>query len=145
MNSKLNSNRKRILMLVFIAVMSLAACGNRNGFQGEIAADETYYDMTFDWLNTSYTYDMFLKQGDSIEVFLEKERGKVSVVIQIGEDDPVYQGNDMAPSSFAVNIKETGNYTVKISGQKAKGHISISRQEGLQCEDGSALIGTLWI
>ena len=32
-----------------------------------------------------------LEQGDSIEIFLEKERGKVFVLIQIGDGEPVYQ------------------------------------------------------
>ena len=124
-------NKIEILCLAMIAVFSVSACGKKEVFKGNIVADDTYYDMTFDWLNTAYTYDMYLEQGDSIEVFLEKERGKVSVLIQTGDEEPVYQGDDRAPSSFVVNIKETGNYTVKISGQKAKGHISFSRQTGL--------------
>ena len=125
-------NKIEILCLAMIAVFSVSACGKKEVFKGNIVADDAYYDMTFDWLNTAYTYDMYLEQGDSIEVFLEKERGKVSVLIQTGDEEPVYQGDDRAPSSFVVNIKETGNYTVKISGQKAKGHISFSRQTGLQ-------------
>ena len=124
-------NKIKILCLAMIAVFSVSACGKKEVFKGNIVADDAYYDMTFDWLNTAYTYDMYLEQGDSIEVFLEKERGKVSVLIQTGDEEPVYQGDDRAPSSFVVNIKETGNYTVKISGQKAKGHISFSRQTGL--------------
>lgn len=124
-------NKIEILCLAMIAVFSVSACGKKEVFKGNIVADDAYYDMTFDWLNTAYTYDMYLEQGDSIEVFLEKERGKVSVLIQTGDEEPVYQGDDRAPSSFVVNIKETGNYTVKISGQKAKGHISFSRQTGL--------------
>lgn len=125
-------NKMKILCFALIAVFSVTACGKKEVFKGNVVADDTYYDMTFDWLNTAYTYDMYLEQGDSIEIFLEKERGKVSVFIQTGDEEPVYQGDDMAPSSFVVNIKETGNYTVKISGQKAKGHISFSRQTGLQ-------------
>ena len=124
-------NKIEILCLAMIAVFSVSACGKKEVFKGNIVADDAYYDMTFDWLNTAYTYDMYLEQGDSIEVFLEKERGKVSVLIQTGDEEPVYQGDDRAPSLFVVNIKETGNYSVKISGQKAKGHISFSRQTGL--------------
>lgn len=125
-------NKIEILCLAMIAVFSVTACGKKEVFKGNIVADDTCYDMTFDWLNTAYTHDMYLEHGDCIEVFLEKERGKVSVLIQTGNEEPVYQGDAMASSSFAVNIKETGNYTVKISGQKAKGHISFSRQTGLQ-------------
>lgn len=88
--------------------------------------------MAFLIIHATYTYDMYLEQGNSVEVFLEKERGNVSAVIQLGAEEPVYQGDDMAASSFAVNIKETGNYTVKITGREAKGHISFSRQTGLQ-------------
>lgn len=122
----------KMLFLVIIVALGLTACSNQDGFAGNIVADDTYYDMTFDWLNTTYTYDMYLEQGDGIEVFLEKERGKVSVLIQCEDEEVVYQGDDMEPSSFAVNIKETGNYTVKITGKEAKGHISFSRQTGLQ-------------
>ena len=125
-------NKIEIMFLVLITVFSLTACGKKEVFQGNIVADDTYYDMTFDWLDTAYTYDIYMEQGDSMDVFLEKERGKVSVVIQMGDEEPVYQGDNMIPSSFAVNIKETGKYTVNISGQKAKGHIKISRQKGLQ-------------
>lgn len=122
----------KMLFLAIIVALGLTACSNQDGFAGNIVADDTYYDMTFDWLNTTYTYDMYLEQGDGIEVFLEKERGKVSVLIQCEDEEVVYQGDDMEPSSFAVNIKETGNYTVKITGKEAKGHISFSRQTGLQ-------------
>lgn len=117
-----------ILLLTMMAFICLTACGKKGAFKGNIVADNTYYDMTFYWLNTAYTYDMYLEQGDSIEVLLEKERGKVSVLIQSKDEEPVYQGDDMEPSSFAVNIKKTGNYTVKITGQEARGHISFSRQ-----------------
>ena len=121
----------KMLFLAIIVALGLTACSNQDGFAGNIVADDTYYDMTFDWLNTTYTYDMYLEQGDGIEVFLEKERGKVSVLIQCKDEEAVYQGDNMEPSSFAVNIKETGNYTVKITGREAKGHISFSRQTGL--------------
>lgn len=127
-----NLNKMEVLFFALIAVFSLTACGKKEAFQGNIAEDDTCYDMTFDWLDTAYTYDIYLETGDSIEVLLEKERGKVSLLIQIGDEEPLYQGDDMEPSTFAVNIKETGNYTVKIIGQKAKGHIRISGQKGLQ-------------
>lgn len=125
-------HKLKLLFLAIIVVLGLTACSKKEGFSGNIAADDTYYDMIFDWLDATYTYDMYLEQGDSVEVFLEKERGNVSAVIQLGDEEPVYQGDDMAASSFAVNIKQTGNYTVKITGREAKGHISFSRQTGLQ-------------
>lgn len=125
-------SKVEILLLTMMAFICLTAYGKKEAFKGNIVADDAYYDMTFDWLNTAYTYDMNLEQGDSIEVFLEKERGKVAVLLQNKDEEPVYQGDDMESSSFAVNIKETGNYTVKITGQEAKGHISFSRQIGLQ-------------
>ena len=125
-------NKIEILCLAMIEVFSVTACGKKEVFKGNIVADNTYYDMTFDWLNAAYTYDMYLEQGECIEVFFEKESGKVSVHIQTGDEEPVYQGDDMVTSSFVVNIKETGNYTLKISGQRAKGHISFSRQTRLK-------------
>lgn len=103
-------NKMKILCFALTAVFSVTACGKKEVFKRNIVADDTYYDMTYDWLNTAYTYDMYLEQGGSIEIFLEKERGKVSVLIQIGDDEPVYQGDDMTPSSFVVNIKKTGNF-----------------------------------
>lgn len=62
-----------ILLLTMMAFICLTACGKKGAFKGNIAAEDTYYDMTFYWLNTVYIYDM-------------------------------------EPSSFAVNIKKTGNY-----------------------------------
>ena len=44
----------RLLFLASIVVLGLTACSKKEGFSGNIAADDTYYDMIFDWLDATY-------------------------------------------------------------------------------------------
>ena len=90
MNSKLSLNRKRILMIVYIAVMLLTACGNRTGFQGEIVADETYYDMTFNCGGIMEPVAVWVRKGGEWAIIHRCKRcGSLSSNRVAADDNPM--------------------------------------------------------
>jgi hypothetical protein len=105
----------------------LVGCSNNATFSGSKTGDADHFDIEFEVLNSSFTHDLELEEGESLEVTATKESGKISLRIQCGESEPVYQGDNMESANFKVNINESGTYTINVSGQKAKGHVIVER------------------
>ncbi len=122
--------KKRLITLctIFIIVILGACTGSQNRqFNGSMTGDEDHYDISFDILNTTYTHELTMKQGESILVHIEKQSGDIKVMIQKDQDDPVYEGNGDISTDFSINILEDGVYTVGVTGNKAKGHVTFNR------------------
>lgn len=124
---------KRYMMMAAIAVMSVvsAACGmDENAvFRGSKTGDENHFDIDFEMLNSAYGHELVMEEGEGIEVSIKKESGEISVLIQQGSHEPVYQGDGVQDGEFVVLISETGTYTVSVTGKKAKGHVVFTRQK----------------
>lgn len=127
------------MMLVVIAVMALLLCAcvaNHNAsFNGSKTGDEDHFEIDFEMLNATYTHELVMKEGESIEVSIEKESGEISVLIQQDSHDPVYKGDDVQDGDFNVVISEAGAYTLSVTGEKAKGHVVFTRQESTEDND----------
>ena len=115
------------LGVILLMAAMLVGCSSGAIFSGSKTGDENHFDIEFEVLNSSFTHDLELKEGESLEVTATKESGKISLRIQCGESDPVYQGDNLESTNFKVNINESGTYTITVSGQKAKGHVVVER------------------
>ena len=123
--------KKRIITLctIFMIVILSACTSSQNKlFNGSKTGDEDHYDISFDILNTTYTHGLTMKQGESILVHIEKQSGDIKVMIQKEQDVPIYEGNGDVATDFSVNILEDGVYTVGVTGNNAKGHVTFSRK-----------------
>lgn len=121
---------KRIIYgfgVVLLMAAMLVGCSNNATFSGSKTGDADHFDIEFEVLNSSFTHDVELEEGESLEVTATKESGKISLRIQCGESDPVYQGDNMESANFKVYINESGTYTITVSGLKAKGHVIVER------------------
>ena len=105
----------------------LVGCDSGATFSGSKTGDENHFDIEFEVLNSSFSHDLELNEGESLEVTATKEAGKISLRIQCGESEPVYQGDNLESTNFKVNINESGTYTITVAGQKAKGHVVVER------------------
>lgn len=119
-----------VALCAILLVFMLASCGSIDSatFSGSKTGDENHYDISFGILNTTYTHDLVMAQGERIRVHVEKESGTITVKIQKGQETPVYEGNGEVATDFSVTIPEDGTYTVSVTGKKAKGHVTFQRQ-----------------
>lgn len=117
-------------LMIVMLMLNLCACGtNENAtFNGSKTANEEHFDIDFDILNTTYTHNLDLKEGDRIAVTVEKESGMISLLIQKEGQDAVYRGEDVEAGAFEVIINEPGTYALSITGEKAQGHVVFTKK-----------------
>ena len=49
--------------------------------------------------------------------------------IQKENETPIYRGNMLESADFKVGVESSGKYTLTVTGQKAKGHVVLTRAE----------------
>ena len=121
--------KKSILRLITVLILGavLCGCGGSSTFSGSKTGDANHFDINFDILNTSYTHDLNLNAGEKLDVTVEKTTGEISLLIQAGEESPVYQGDNMDSANFQVGIEKAGKYTITVTGKRAAGHVNVTR------------------
>lgn len=108
--------------LIWLLVCVLAACGA--SFNGSRTGSDSEFVMEYSIFNTSDAQDLKAVAGDTIHAELVVEGGSLTVQIQKDGDDPVYEGEGIANSyEFDVEITESGTYTVRVTGEHAKGSV----------------------
>ena len=115
---------------VLIVSMLLCACMQGAAFDGSITEDEDHFDMTFEVLNTSYSHELEMKEGEALEVTVDVESGDLSLLIQKDDDKPIYQGNRIESAKFQVGIEAEGTYTITVIGKRVRGHVIVNRVGG---------------
>lgn len=118
-----------ISITVIVVSMLLCACAEEATFSGSKVGDEDHFDIAFEMLNTSYSHELDMKEGEALDVTVEAESGNVSLIIRRGADEPIYRGSNLESTAFQVRIEQEGTYTLTVEGKKARGHVIISRTQ----------------
>ncbi len=121
-----------VLTTVTVLIVStlLCACAQGAAFNGNMTRDKDHFDMTFEILNTSYSHELEMKEGEALEVTVDVESGDLSLLIQKDDDKPIYQGNRIESAKFQVGIEAEGTYTLTVIGKMARGHVIVNRVGG---------------
>ena len=83
--------------------------------------------MHYKVFNKTDLQDLIVEEGDIINAEIIVEGGNLSFKIQKDDEVPVYEGVDVSfYDEFDVDIKESGMYTVTVTGEKAKESVSIT-------------------
>ncbi|MDE5910447.1 MAG: hypothetical protein K2H52_17225 [Lachnospiraceae bacterium] len=114
------------LFWALILTASLTACASR--FDGSRTGNENQLIMEYEILNMTDTQNLELKDGDIVHFDVTSKSGSVAISLQKGEDKPIYEESDIPTSTFQVAIKDSGTYTVSVTGHKAKGSVSITKE-----------------
>ncbi|WP_026527150.1 hypothetical protein [Butyrivibrio sp. VCD2006] len=125
-------NKKRLAGFVagiMLAGIMLCACGKASTFDGSKTGDADQFNLDFETLNTEYSHELEMKEGEKIDVSVERLKGKIAITIQKGDEEPAYRGSDVETSDFQVGIGEEGTYTLTVSGKDAKGHVYLKRKD----------------
>lgn len=124
--------KRYVLTTVTVLIVStlLCTCTQGAAFNGNMTRDKDHFDMTFEILNTSYSHELKMKEGEALEVMADAKSGKLFLLIQKDDDVPIYQGKKIESAKFQVGIETEGTYTLTVTGRKAKGHVVIRRVDG---------------
>lgn len=115
-------------VLILIITVSFTACTTAD-FNGSRKGNDSQLIMDYKVLNTTDSQELELETGDIVDFEVVSRSGKVDILLQKGEEEPVYEGLDIPTSAFQVKIFESGTYTVSVRGKKAKGSVSVSRMK----------------
>ena len=124
--------KRYVLTTVTVLIVStlLCACAQGAAFNGNMTRDKNHFDMTFEILNTSYSHELEMKEGEALEVTVDVESGNLSLLIQKDDDKPIYQGNRIESAKFQVGIEAEGTYTLTVIGKRARGYVIVNRVGG---------------
>ena len=124
--------KRYVLTTVTVLIVStlLSACAQGAAFNGNMTGNKDHFDMTFEILNTSYSHELEMKEGEALEVTVDVESGDLSLLIQKDDDKPIYQGNRIESAKFQVGIEAEGTYTLTVIGKRARGYVIVNRVGG---------------
>lgn len=88
--------------------------------------ESNFYSLGLEILNTTLTETYSLEKGDSILVSMVQIEGDLSIRIGMKGKKPVYEGNGQDMGDFTVNIQETGEYEIAVTGKQAQGSLSFT-------------------
>lgn len=111
------------IVCIVVVLLSLTACGSV--FQGSRIGNDSKFIMNYQIFDTTDSQDLKAGAGDTINASIVVTDGRLSIRIQKGDDDPIYESDGILVSNeFNVGIEEEGSYTVTVTGKKAKGSVS---------------------
>ena len=113
-------------LLVSLSVM-LSGCGSTSVFDGSKAATEGGFQMDYAVLNREESADLYLDEGDQLEVVIAQTSGDVDVTVSLSGKDPLYRGNRQQNGEFSLPVSEAGTYHISVTGHQAKGSVSFTR------------------
>ena len=110
-----------IFSVIFLITL-LTACSP--DFNGSRTGNDNQLIMEYTAFNTTDSQDLVVEAGDTIHTEIVIEDGQLSYKIQKNDDEPIAESESIFFSEeFDVEVKESGTYTVTVTGEKAKGSV----------------------
>ena len=131
-NTERQSKLKQAACVCMLAAMLFLLTGCRTGsvFDGSRVSDASGFRMEYSMLNREESADLTLREGDCLRVSLSHTDGSVNVTVGMEGQEPIYRGRGQQNAEFVLEIAETGNYHISVTGHQAKGSISFTRIPG---------------
>ena len=131
-NTERLPNRKAAAVICMLAAMIilLTGCGTGSVFDGSRVSDASGFRMEYSILNREESADLNLREGNRLRVSLSHTEGSADVIVGMEGKTSIYQGRGQQNAEFVLEIAETGNYHISVTGHQAKGSISFTRIPG---------------
>ena len=125
-------SRKAILVILPLLFLAGAAVflssSNQEGFTGSRVKNPDAYMLDIEKMNGTDLHTLELHEGDVLQIRFETVKGSLYMEIKAPDGTAVYRGNGKKTTEFAVNIRESGVYTIVVEARHAKGTIHIRRK-----------------
>lgn len=116
-------------LLVLAGIAVFLSCSNREGFTGSRIKNPDSYLLDIEKMNGTDMHALELRDGDVLQIQFETEKGALYMEIKAPDGTTIYRGNGKETTDFAVNIWESGVYTIVVEARHAKGTIHIQLEE----------------
>ncbi len=118
-----------LLLLILAGVAIVLFCSNQEGFTGSRVKNPDAYLLDIEKMNGTDLHTLELREGDTLQIEFETRRGELYIEIKAPDGTAVYRGNGKETTDFAVNIRESGVYTIVVEARHAKGTIHVQLEE----------------
>lgn len=112
---------------LLLGCLMLAGCGIAD-FNGNRTGNKSQFLMEYTTFNTTDSQCLEMKKGERIHGEIEKKAGNLSLVIQREGESPILESEDMPTGSFDIEIEKDGDYWITVTGERAKGSVSFTKQ-----------------
>ena len=116
-------------LLILAGVAIFLFCYNQEGFTGSRVKNPDAYLLDIEKMNGTDLHTLELCQGDVLRIRFETVKGELYMEIKAPDGTTVYRGNGKETTEFAVNIRESGIYTVVVEARRAQGTIHVQLEE----------------
>ena len=116
-------------LLILAGVAIFLFCYNQEGFTGSRVKNPDEYLLDIEKMNGTDLHTLELREGDALQIEFETGKGELYMEIKAPDGTAIYRGNGEETTEFAVNIRESGVYTVVVEARSAKGIIHVQLEE----------------
>ena len=116
-------------LLILAGVAIFLFCYNQEGFTGSRVKNPDEYLLDIEKMNGTDLHTRELREGDTLQIEFETGKGELYMEIKAPDGTAIYRGNGEETTEFAVNIRESGVYTVVVEARRAKGTIHVQLEE----------------
>ena len=116
-------------LLILAGVAIFLFCYNQEGFTGSRVKNPDEYLLDIEKMNGTDLHTLELQEVDVLQIEFETEKGELYMEIKAPDGTTIYRGNGKETTDFAVNIWESGVYTVVVEARRAQGTIHVRLEE----------------
>ena len=116
-------------LLILAGVAIFLFCYNQENFTGSRVKNPDAYLLDIEKMNGTDLHTLELQEGDVLDIQFETVKGSLYMEIKAPDGTAVYRGNGKETTDFAVNIRESGVYTIVVEARNAKGIIHVQLEE----------------
>ena len=118
-----------LLLLLLAGIAAFLFCYNQEGFTGSRVKNPDAYLLDIEKMNGTDLHTLGLQEGDVLDIQFETAKGSLYMEIKAPDGTAIYRGNGKETTEFAVNIRESGVYTVVVEARRAQGTIHVRLEE----------------
>lgn len=106
-------------LLVFLIVY------NQPCFIGERTKNPDSYVLNIKKMHGTDSHVLSLSKEDVLKIRFKIEEGNLQMEIKAPDNTVIYKGNGKITNNFEINITQSGEYTISLKANHAKGYIDV--------------------